>query len=80
MESLNVDLTGAQWWLGRGRCLDYNSCFFGSGFPFGQSDHFVHVRVDYTEILSEKETMKEVRLSKVRSKSLVESIFSGYED
>jgi hypothetical protein len=32
--------------------------------PFGQSDHFVHVRVDYTGILLEKETMKEVRLSK----------------
>jgi hypothetical protein len=47
---------------------------------FGQSDHFVHVRVDYAEILSEKETMKEVWLSKVRSKSLEESIFSGNED
>jgi len=34
------------------RCLEM--------FPFGQSDHLVHVRVDYTEIISEKETMKEM--------------------
>jgi hypothetical protein len=26
---------------------------------FGESDHFFHVRVDYREILSKKETMKE---------------------
>jgi hypothetical protein len=40
---------------------------------------FTNARVDYTETLSEKETMKEVQLSRVRSKSLAQSTFSGNE-